>query len=314
MSKPSPIGFAGTPKFALTVLQALVKAGYDPALVITQPDRPVGRSRDPQPSLVGRWAGQRFRVEKPETADELSSVLVKAELELLVVAAYGMILRKAALEAPAKGCLNVHASILPAYRGASPIQQALLDGQAETGVTIMLMDEGLDTGPILSQAKVPIEPDDDYLALSAKLAATGGALLVKTIPDYLSGKSQPKPQENSPTPLTRPLRRSDGVIDWEQPAKKILRHLRAFRPWPGATWVFDGQRIEILEAEEGTGPPLDPAEPTVENGNLLIGTGSRIPLLIRRLQPPGKRPMAAADWLRGYRGDGLLGQSANDSG
>ena len=306
------IGFAGTPEFGLTVLQALANTNYGIPLVITRPDRPVGRSRDPQPTPVRKWAVKHgLKVETPKTAEELYAVLKKANLDLLVVAAYGMILRKKALQAPKRGCVNVHASLLPDYRGASPIQQAILDGRTETGVTIMKMDEGLDTGPILDRKKVPIAPDDDYLTLSAKLAVEGGKLLVKVIPDFLSGM-KPENQGEPTTLLTKPLKRTDGVINWEQPAEKILLHIRARRGWPGANRRFGEQRIEILEAEESNGPPLQPDVAVEEKGNLFVGTGSGIPLLITRLQPPGKNPMDASDWLRGYRGN-LNGQSASDS-
>ena len=293
------LAFAGTPAFAATVLQALQQGGLTPSLVITQPDKPAGRGLSAEPSAVAALASQLgIEVRRPARIAELAAALT--DYDVLVVAAYGQILPKAVLDAPHHGCLNVHASLLPAYRGASPVSQAILDGCAETGVTIMQIDEGLDTGPILSQRMVPIADDDTTGSLSAKLAEAGGALLTETLPKFLAGQLTPQPQDDAKASHTTLLKKADGRIDWQQPAAQIERHIRAMQPWPGATTLAGQTPLTILGSRVcETTPGQQPGD---FDGPPLVVRAGEGGLQIEQLKPAGKSQLAAADWLRGYRG------------
>ena len=306
----SRILFMGTPDFAVPVLHALAAAGpehnWRVAGVATQPDRPAGRGMQLAPSPVKQAALeyglpvlQPPRLRKaPEAVEELRALAP----DLIVVAAYGLILPRAVLELPAFGCINVHASLLPAYRGASPIAAAILDGLAETGVSIMLMDEGMDTGPVLAQAHVPIYPDDTTLTLGKRLAGQGAALLRATLPGWLAGDVAPVAQDELPgePSICRLIAKEAGEIDWAQPAAAIERSTRAYTPWPGAYTTWHGQPLKIVRARAL--PDVEtPGRVVRTTEGVAVGTGGGL-LLLDVVQPAGKRPMPARDFLNGAPG------------
>lgn len=296
----------GTPDFAVPSLQALLDSssrGWQVVAVATQPDRPAGRGQRLVSSPVKQLALQQaLPVLQPATLRKdpaLLETLRQLAPTVLVVAAYGLILPASVLALPTFGAINVHASLLPAYRGASPIAAALLDGQSETGVTIMLMDEGLDTGPALRQASLPIQPSDTTAALSARLADLGAALLVETLADWLAGDVAPIPQQQlSGTPSTcQQIDKEDGQIDWTLSAEQIERRVRAYTPWPTAFTWWKGSPFKILQAAVVPGQAV-PGSVVRSAGGPAVGTGAGL-LLLQRVQPAGKRPLAASSFLNG---------------
>lgn len=297
--------FLGTPAFGATILEALIAAGHEIALVVSQPDRlsqQRGRSKQPLPSPVSTLAKKRkLPLETPRNITEITEQLTDTAADVFVVAAYGQLLSADVLKLADGRWLNVHASLLPAYRGATPIQQAIFDGKPATGVTIMEVTPPLDAGPIVAQTKIPIEPDDTAGSLSEKLAKAGQQLLVEILPDYLAGKLKPKPQDDRQASVTKTLTKTSGRIDWTKPADYLARHVRAMQPWPGAWTKLGDNPVVITKAHTeaaGSNPPGD------FSGNktvLTVGTGSGN-LVIDELKPAGKQGMAGADWLRGYRG------------
>ncbi len=298
--------FMGTPDFALTALTALATAGHDIAAVYVQPPRRAGRGRAVRPSPVHAWAeAQGVPVRTPASFSEPGTVAEFAALEAdaAVVAAYGLILPEAILDAPVHGCLNIHASLLPRWRGAAPIQRAIQAGDAETGVTIMQMDSGLDTGPILLQRQVPIAAAATGGSLHDELAALGAAAIVEAL-DWLDGADtaelRPRLQPRAGATYARKIGKAEARIDWSRPAKQIERTVRAFDPAPGAFFEsgFEsgGRRIRVLGAElaEGTGEPG-----TVLDDSLTVACGEGA-LRPTQVQRQGKAPMATADLLRGF--------------
>jgi methionyl-tRNA formyltransferase len=296
---PAPVIFFGTPAFAVPTLGALADdARFDVRLVLTQPPRPVGRGREVQKSAVHLAADARGlpvfapdRLRSPEVVARLAS----ESPALFVVAAYGKILRPDMLAVPTHGTLNVHASLLPAYRGASPINAAILDGVAETGVTIMLMDVGLDTGPILAQERFAIPSDATTASLTVTLADLGAPLLVDTAAHWLAGEIEPRPQDDSAATVTRLLKKEDGEIDWSAPAARLARMERAYAPWPGLFTTLGGKRVILhsLTAVPSEGDEMPGTIVTVGPDGLRVRTGEG-DLLIARVQPEGKGPMVAA--------------------
>ncbi len=242
---------------------------------------------------------------QPETlrSPEAVARLAEWQPEVIVVAAFGQILRPDVLNLPPYGCLNVHASLLPRWRGAAPIPAAILAGDTTTGVTIMRLDEGLDTGPILAQAECPIAPDDTTATLTARLADLGARLLIETLPGWLAGEVQPRPQDPSQATYCRPLRKEDGLLDWSRPAADLDRLVRACNPWPGAYTAWQGQRLKVLRARphpawQGEGPPgLVVALP--DGLGVVAGQGL---LELLEVQLAGKKPLAAGLFVRGQRG------------
>ena len=256
--------FLGTAELSCASLQALAgDAKFQIAAVVTQPDRPQGRDLKPQPSPVKLLARRlNLPVLQPERIRDGKFIAEFHSLQpdLVVVVAYGQILPPAILDLPRHGCLNIHASLLPQYRGAAPIQWAIANSDTETGVTIMKMDAGLDTGPIVSQRRTPIRPEDDSATLHDRLAQLGAELLVQTIPDYVAGKIQPVPQPAEGASHAAKIKKEDGRIDWNQPAQTIWNRLRAFTPWPGAFtfWLgvppSGGNTIRTEEPPKGGTP------------------------------------------------------------
>ena len=239
--------FLGTAELSCASLQALAgNPQFQIAAVVTQPDRPKGRELKPQPSPVKSLALRLgLPVLQPERArdEKFIAGLRTLQPDLIIVVAYGQILPPAILDLPRHGCLNIHPSLLPKYRGAAPIQWAVANGDTETGVTIMKMDAGLDTGPIVSQRRTPIRPEDDSATLHDRLAQLGAELLVQTIPDYVAGKIQPVPQPAKGASRSAKIKKKDGRIDWNQPAQTIWNRLRAFTPWPGAFTFLPDQSV-----------------------------------------------------------------------
>lgn len=297
--------FMGTPEFAVPALRALA-ARYEVALVVTQPDRPAGRSRAPRPPAV-KTAAQALGlpVYQPDTlrGPEALSRLEAARPEVIVVAAYGEILRRSVLSLPPRGCVNVHASLLPRHRGAAPVAAAILAGDRVTGVTIMLMDEGMDTGPILAQAEEPVRADDTAGTLTARLAELGARCLLDTLPRWLAGEIEPQPQDGSQATYAPRVTKEDGLIDWSEPAEVIERKVRAFDPWPGAYTYWQGRRLRIVRAgvvagwcgADEPGTVLD----TAYGPAVATGGGA---LLLRELQLEGRCCVGCAEFLRGQRG------------
>ena len=297
----------GTPEFAVPALHALVASGsqqgWEVVAVATQPDRPAGRGRQVIASPVKQAAlAQGLSILQPASLRKEPAEIEALRLlapDVIVVAAYGLILPKNVLEIPAFGCINIHASLLPAYRGASPITAALLDGQPATGVTIMLMDEGTDTGPALRQTVAPIHADDTTTTLGARLAVIGADLLVETLPAWLQGDIAPIAQHLLPGEVTtcRQLQKEDGRIDWTQPAVVIERMTRAYAPWPGAYTTWQGAQFKIVAAEVLEGDAA-PGHVVRTPDGPLVGTGAGA-LLLRTVQPAGKRTMDARNFLNG---------------
>jgi methionyl-tRNA formyltransferase len=279
--------FMGTPEFAVPTLKALLAAPeYDVVGVVTQPDRPAGRGQTIQQSPVKQAAlaapvgtTGRVPVLQPEKLRQpgVFEQLQTWQPDVIVVAAFGQILRQNVLDLPRFGCINVHASLLPRWRGAAPIQAAIRAGDAQTGITIMRMDAGLDTGPMLRQRAIPIEPTDTGQSLHDKLAALGGPLLIETLGPYLRGEiaPQPQPQDESASTYAPMLKKEDGLIDWSLPADVIERQVRAFDPWPGTYTIWNGQPLKILSGKVADGPHVRPGTVTrLPDGTFAIGTGS----------------------------------------
>ena len=299
--------FMGTPAYSVPVLSGLLEEGYDVAGVYTQPDRPTGRGNRVVPPQVKRFAlGKGLPVFQPvslrgaETREQIASLSPDA----IVVAAYGLLLPPRVLSLPELGCLNVHPSLLPRYRGASPVASAILNGDHVTGVTIIRMDEGMDTGPIIAQRETSIGPDDTTEDLTARLFQIGAALLVEVLPRWERGETHVRAQDDSQATVTRRLVKDDGEIDWGNPAAYIARQVRAYHPWPGSFTRWSGKLLKIIEASAMDSDLSDSNSPgrvvSLESGvGVVSGDGV---LLVRRLQLEGRRALGARDFLQGYRG------------
>jgi methionyl-tRNA formyltransferase len=300
------VGFAGTPAFAATILDALLSAGFDVPLVLTQPDRPRGRGQKPDVSAVGRLALARgIPVEAPPTLrDETTrAALLGAPLDVLVVAAYGLILPAAILGWPRHGCLNVHASLLPRWRGAAPIQRALLAGDTTTGITVMRMDEGLDTGPTIESASLAIGPSDTAGTLTEKLAALGAEAIVRVLRRLdAEARLVATAQSDARATYAPKFGKHDAAIVWTTQASAIDRHVRAFNPAPGAWTTLRGESIKIWAGAPLAGDAAGVAG-TVEratSGGIVVACGTGA-YAIHELQPASGRRMSAAAFVAGHR-------------
>ncbi|HEU5349855.1 MAG TPA: methionyl-tRNA formyltransferase [Ktedonobacterales bacterium] len=300
--------FMGTPDFAVPSLQALTEqanAGLAVAGVVTRPDKPAGRKQRIVLSPVKQFAlehGIAVYQPGPLRRPEALELLRDLAPDLIVVAAFGQLLPPEVLSLPLHGCLNVHASLLPRWRGASPINAAILAGDTETGVTIMLMDAGLDTGPMIARRATPIGPDETAGELSDRLARMGADLLVETVPRWLAGVLMLEPQDDSQATMTRLLRKSDGRLDWQRPADELARLVRASTPWPGAFTIWDGRMLKIQRATalSSAGDKLPGACFIPAGGASLAVACGQGALALEVIQLEGKRALPAADVVRGY--------------
>jgi methionyl-tRNA formyltransferase len=293
------IAFMGTPDFAVPALDALCQAGHDLAAVYCQPPRPAGRGQRSRPCPVQAWAEDRgIPVQTPVSLKKADAQQVFRDLRLdaAVVAAYGLILPKAILEAPRLGCLNIHASLLPRWRGAAPIHRALLAGDRETGISIMQMDEGLDTGPVLLTERIPITDDMTAAVLHDALSALGARLIVDALQGLADGTLEATPQPEQGVTYAAKLTREEGRLDWTESADALERKVRAFTPWPGAWCEVAGARVKLLAAQvvDGAGDPG-----AVLDDRLTIACGERA-LRPSRLQREGRKEMDAETFLRGF--------------
>ena len=302
------IVFMGSPQFAIPALGALLRSEYKVIAVYTQPDRPGGRGQKVLPSPVKTKALEHdlpiFQPKSLRRAAEIAT-LKGLNPDATVVAAYGLILPQEVLDIPPYGCINIHPSLLPKYRGPSPIAYAILNGDTVTGVSIMLLDAGMDSGPILSQKEVAIEPKDTTGSLASKLAEVGASLLMEVLPLWLAGGLKPMPQDESKASYTKQFTKSEGEIDWRLPAKEIERRIRAFQPWPGCYTYWQGKVLKIIEAMpiayEGVSelgkvislPKSYVAEVGIQTGDGVLG------LLLIQLE--GRRAISAVDFVRGQR-------------
>lgn len=299
----SRVVFLGTPRAAVPTLDALV-VDHDVDLVITQPDRPRGRSGTPQPPPVKERAAEHgLNVAQPATSAELAGVIEEhGPFDVGVVVAFGRILRPEVLERPRHGMVNVHFSLLPRWRGAAPVARALMAGDTMTGVTIMKLDEGLDTGPIISAQAIDIPPDDDAGRLTDRLAMMGARLLARELPRYLSGELEPVTQTDEDASYAEKIEKSDRPIDVQADAESVVAQVRGLSPSPAATLEIDGQAHKVLatqvsehEVETGTWSDVE--------GRPVVGVGDgSIELLV--VQPPGKTPQSGVDWLHGRQRSG----------
>ena len=292
--------FMGTPDFAVPALRALLDAGHEIAAVYTQPPRPAGRGQREQRSPVHEFAashGLAVRTPKSLKGQDIQREFADLRADTAVVAAYGLILPKPILQAPRHGCLNIHASLLPRWRGAAPIHRAILAGDAETGITIMQMDEGLDTGGMLRQARTPIGEQDTAQTLHDRLADLGAREIIAALQDVVAGTVRPQPQPVEGVTYAAKLSRDEGKLDWSRPAAALARQVRAFDPWPGAWFEYRGERIKVLAAAPVGGKRGAPG--TVLDALPVVACGEGA-LQLLRLQRPGKSPLDAGDFLRGF--------------
>ena len=305
----SKVVFMGTPEFAVPSLKALFSNSmFEVAAVYTQPDKEAGRGRYISSSPVKELAlSHNIKVHQPASLKEGNVIdhIKILQPDVIVVAAYGRIIPSEILCIPIHGCINVHPSLLPRYRGSSPTMEAILQGDSVTGVTIMLLDQGMDTGPLLTQRTIPVCDEDTNGTLGARLACTGADLLVETLPLWIAGKIQPQPQDESKASYTRIIAKEDGEINWHQAAVELWRRIRAFNPWPGCYTWWQEKRLRIIEAL-----PIA-AEYPAEAGRVLVitlgqeseiavGTGQGV-LSLNKIQLEGKRIVTAEEFVRGQR-------------
>jgi methionyl-tRNA formyltransferase len=293
--------FMGTPDFAAGSLKSLIEAGYEISAVVTQPDRPKGRSGAPVFSPVKEVAVahnipvlQPERIKRPEE----TAKLLEYPADIYVIAAFGQILSKEILDQPKYGCINVHASLLPKYRGASPIQRVILDGEKETGVTIMQMNEGLDTGDILYKKSIELDPEETFETLHDRLMELGGQALIEALPLLESGSITPVIQDDALSCYAPLIKKEDGLINWKESAEKIHAKVRAFNPWPAAFTYLSGKILKVWEVTptEGKGEPGTVIAADKKSFTVACGEGA---VIIRSLQPEGKKRMDTAAFLAG---------------
>jgi methionyl-tRNA formyltransferase len=295
--------YMGTPGFAVPPLRSLHGAGHDIAAVVTRTDKPAGRGKvltPPPVKVAARELGlpvlQPKRVRDPAFVDSLRSLAP----DVIVVAAYGQILPREILAMPKLGCVNIHASLLPAYRGAAPINWAIIRGDTETGVTIMQMDEGMDTGAILVQERIAMGDRDTAGTVTERLSVLGARAIVSALPRIASGELRPQQQDHNRATMAPLLKKVDGIIDWTSPALEIHNRVRGLTPWPGAYTYLDGKLVKVLETDVMAGNEGPGVITCPDRDTCAAGTGSGL-LRIITLQPEGKKPMTAAEFLRGHR-------------
>ncbi|HSH89825.1 MAG TPA: methionyl-tRNA formyltransferase [Ramlibacter sp.] len=304
--------FAGTPDFARVALERLHGAGFEIALVLTQPDRPAGRGLKLQPSPVKQFAQEhgialaqprslRLDGKFPQDAQSARAAIEGAQADAMVVAAYGLILPQWVLDAPRLGCFNIHASLLPRWRGAAPIHRAIEAGDAEAGITIMQMDAGLDTGDMLLVERVPVTPDDTTGSLHDKLAALGGRLMVEALELAACGGLTPMQQPAEGVTYANKIEKSESAVDWSLPADAIARRIRAFNPFPGASGVIQGETVKLWSGQAIAGSSAArPGEViAASHAGIDVQCGADV-LRLTQLQRPGGKRLPVADFLRGF--------------
>ncbi|GIZ52207.1 methionyl-tRNA formyltransferase [Noviherbaspirillum aridicola] len=308
--------FAGTPEFAAVALAALRDSGFDIPLVLTQPDRPAGRGMQLQASPVKQYAlahgipvaqpvSLRLDGKHPQVAEEAHALLRATPHDVMVVAAYGLILPRSVLGIPPLGCINIHASLLPRWRGAAPIHRAIEAGDAETGVTIMQMEEGLDTGPMLLAESLPILPADTTASLHDRLATLGGRLIVEALRKLEQGGLRAEPQPEAGVTYAAKIGKEEAALDFSLDAATLGRRIRAFNPFPGAYGVCNGTPVKFWRADVVPGDGGEPGRVVAANGQdgVVVATGSGL-LHVRELQKPGGKRLPAAEFLKGFRLEG----------
>jgi methionyl-tRNA formyltransferase len=301
MKQASRIVYAGTPEFAVPGLQALLESEAEVVAVFSQPDRPAGRGRKLTASPVKQFALQRgLIVEQPELFNSSAvKTLASYKPDLMVVAAYGLILPSAALAVPHLGCVNIHASLLPRWRGAAPIQRAILAGDSETGVSLMQMEAGLDTGPVYAKKHIPIEPEQTAAELHDALAVLGAGMLRECLPELLTGDLKPEPQQSTAVTYAAKLEKSEAWLDWSQSALTLHRQIRAFNSWPIAQTRLQDQVVRIWRARliSVDAVQMEPGRViAADTGGIQVATGAGI-LCILELQRPGGKVLPAADFI-----------------
>jgi len=296
--------FCGTPPFAVPTLEKLVEAGFAVPLVVTQPGRPRGRGMEVALSPVTQRALQLgLQVSQPEKIrnnEEFRAQLAGIAPAAIIVVGYGRIIPQWMIDLPPLGNLNLHASLLPRYRGAAPVQWAIARGESVTGVTTMRIDAGLDTGDILLQKEIPIAPQDTAVTLAPRMAAIGADLMIETLRGVLSGTVHPRPQDHAKATLAPILKKEDGEVDFQRTAQEVLNRLRGFQPWPGAYTSFRGKNLHIWAAQP-VARAVATAELLVESGLLVVGCGGGSALQLLEVQLEGKRRMPAADFVHGHQ-------------
>jgi methionyl-tRNA formyltransferase len=298
--------FCGTPRFAVPSLRSLAASGFNLQLVVTQPDRPQGRGLTMAAPPVKQAALELglpvIQPEKIKANEQFKDRLQHLQPEAIIVVGYGRLIPTWMLNLPPRGNINVHASLLPKYRGAAPIQWAIAQGETITGVTTMLLNEGLDTGDILLQRDMAILPSDTSITLAPRLAELGADLLVETLRGMEQGSVRPVPQDHSLATLAPILKKEDGQVDFNRSPREILNRLRGFQPWPGATTQFRGKSLKLIAAQLFSGGSiLAPGELRWQTEKLLAGCGSGTTLELLQVQPEGKRTMSAREFVSGYR-------------
>lgn len=296
------LAFAGTPEFAALALKQMLRAGFNPVLVLTQPDRPAGRGMKAAASAVKKLALRRgLKLQQPQTLKDAATLeeLKRVALDVMVVAAYGLILPKAVLDLPRLGCINIHASLLPRWRGAAPIQRALLAGDAETGISIMQMDEGLDTGPLLLQQRLQIAADETAQTLHDKLARLGGECIVRALQALQRGELQPQLQPLTGASYAAKVEKAEAEIDWEKEARLIERMVRAFNPHPGASTLLNSEPLKIWKAGVENHVAGNPGEVIAANGQGIVVACGAGGLRIEELQKAGSKRLQAQAFLAG---------------
>ena len=295
--------FCGTPRFAVPTLEKIAAAGHRVHLVVTQPDRPKGRGLELVSSPVKESALKlNLPITQPDrikTNEEFRAQLTSIKPDAIIVVGYGRIIPQWMLDLPPLGNINLHASLLPKYRGAAPIQWAIANGETITGNTTMRIDAGLDTGDILLQQELAIEPDDTAETLAPRLAAQGADLMIETLRGLESGKTQPRKQDDSQSSLAPILKKEDGQVDFTRSATEIYNRLRGFQPWPGAYTKFRGKNLQ-LHTIKPLNATIPPAEIRVEDGRLLVGAGYNTSLELLEIQLEGKKRTPPKDFLQGY--------------
>lgn len=304
-AKPLRLAFFGSPSFAIPILEAL-QAQHQLVLVVAQPDKPAGRGYKLTPPPVARWAqAQGIRLEQPAKLRKnptFAEQLEQLQLDVAITAAYGKILPKHLLTIPMHGFLNVHGSLLPKYRGAAPIQQVLINGESETGITIMQTDVGMDTGDIRLQKAIPIAPQDDAISLFAKLSDLGVEALLEALALLAEDKLPSLPQDNALASHAAMLEKADGRIRWQENALQIWHRYRGVAMWPKTFSSFKGKRLSVLALEPITTPTTQPAAEIIalSPAGVQVATAEGS-ILLKEVQPAGKKAMSAADWARGYQ-------------